>query len=160
MEIDPSLPSASTPSFERNPPKGRTKKKVKSTNPPKNQEAMLTSSEMIMQRPAGLPYSHLQTQVTMPRNKPCHNWLARCTPITQCWVTITRNIPSLRTQLLIIIVSHSPSGSLHCSNLVFKITSLAHIMSIQIYIIQDQWHHNNLVSATCQPMVAPLSSVD
>jgi hypothetical protein len=65
--MNPSLLPASTPAFEQNPLKGQTKKKKKAetTKPPKNQRqeaerAIPTNSETSMQRPAGLPYSHLQ----------------------------------------------------------------------------------------------------
>ena len=68
--IDPSLPPASTPAFDRNPLKGQTKKKKKAetTRPKKNQQqeaerAIPTNSETSMQRPADLP-SHLQYHPT------------------------------------------------------------------------------------------------
>ena len=96
-----------------------------------------------------LTCSTTRHQVTVSHSKACHNWLAHLTPthITQCQVTITCN-PPLCSRLLIILIS-CLSGSLHCSNLVYKITSPAHIISIQAGIVPpilpiwDQ-HHNNL----------------
>ena len=60
VEIEPSLLPASTPAFERNPPKGQTKKKKETTKPPKKQGAIPTNSETNTQRPAGLLYPHPQ----------------------------------------------------------------------------------------------------